>query len=73
MIKNYFPFLGVGSSMYPNLDYYLNKYIHNKKISKCLLPECEIITDHNGGYCCKQHKQEHKAKKRAGLFGKEGK
>ena len=27
---------------------------------KCALPECETLTDHNGGYCCAEHCREHK-------------
>jgi hypothetical protein len=27
---------------------------------KCLLPCCNILTDHNGGYCCAEHCKEHK-------------
>jgi hypothetical protein len=31
-----------------------------KKTSKCLLPGCNIETNHNGGYCCAEHCKEHK-------------
>jgi hypothetical protein len=27
---------------------------------KCLLPTCNNLTDHNGGYCCAEHCREHK-------------
>lgn len=28
---------------------------------KCLLPGCDILTLHNGGYCCAEHCLEHRA------------
>ncbi len=31
-----------------------------KKQKKCLLPTCNIMTRHNGGYCCAEHCQEHR-------------
>ena len=36
-----------------------------KKQRKCLLPECENMTDHNGGYCCADHCKMHRAMNRA--------
>lgn len=32
---------------------------------KCLLPSCEVWTEHRGGYCCVEHCREHKALARA--------
>lgn len=32
----------------------------NKEARKCGLPTCEQMTLHRGGYCCKEHKAEHK-------------
>ena len=32
----------------------------NKEANKCGLPTCEQMTLHRGGYCCKEHKAEHK-------------
>lgn len=26
---------------------------------KCALPGCEVMTRHNGGYCCAQHCRDH--------------
>lgn len=31
-----------------------------RKEKKCLLPECDILTDHQGGYCCAEHCKKHK-------------
>ena len=29
--------------------------IEEKPLKKCLLPGCENMTRHNGGYCCAEH------------------
>lgn len=34
-----------------------------KKKVKCLLPECDNLTDHNGGYCCAEHCKQHRKTK----------
>lgn len=35
--------------------------ITEKKHSfKCLLPGCDTMTNHNGGYCCSEHCKEHR-------------
>ena len=31
-----------------------------KPLVKCLLPSCEVVTKHNGGYCCAEHCKEHR-------------
>ena len=31
----------------------------SKPLVKCLLPGCENMTAHNGGYCCAAHCREH--------------
>ena len=31
---------------------------------KCLLPECENLTGHNGGYCCAEHCLKHRKDKK---------
>lgn len=36
----------------------------NKEAKKCGLPTCEQMTLHRGGYCCKDHKREHKLRLR---------
>ena len=36
----------------------------NKEAKKCGLPTCEQMTLHRGGYCCKEHKAEHKLRLR---------
>lgn len=36
----------------------------NKEARKCGLPTCEQMTLHRGGYCCKEHKAEHKLRLR---------
>lgn len=30
-----------------------------KKQAKCLLPGCDVMTEHRGGYCCAGHCKEH--------------
>ena len=32
-----------------------------KKTTKCLLPDCDAQTSHNGGYCCAEHHKLHRA------------
>ena len=36
-----------------------NKW-RNRQKSKCILPRCENMTNHRGGYCCAEHKKLHK-------------
>jgi hypothetical protein len=31
-----------------------------KPLRKCLLPGCDKLTKHNGGYCCAEHHEQHK-------------
>jgi hypothetical protein len=31
-----------------------------KKAETCMLPGCETLTTHNGGYCCADHCKEHR-------------
>ena len=31
-----------------------------KTATKCLFPSCEVLTTHNGGYCCPNHCKEHR-------------
>jgi len=31
-----------------------------KEEKKCLLPDCQILTKHNGGYCCADHCRAHR-------------
>jgi hypothetical protein len=33
--------------------------IHQKDMKKCLLPGCEVLHSHNGGYCKADHCREH--------------
>jgi len=33
-----------------------------KKPKQCLLPGCDNMTKHNGGYCCGEHCKEHQRK-----------
>lgn len=33
---------------------------YEKQSKKCLLPGCEKLTKHNGGYCCPEHCKEHR-------------
>lgn len=41
-------------------------YIPKKVINECLLPKCNNLTTHNGGYCCAEHcKQDQKRIKNA--------
>jgi hypothetical protein len=35
-------------------------YEPQKPKRKCLLPDCENLTAHNGGYCCAEHCKNHK-------------
>jgi hypothetical protein len=35
-------------------------YEPQKPKRKCLLPDCENLTAHNGGYCCADHCKNHK-------------
>jgi recombinational DNA repair protein RecR len=37
----------------------MQPYVVEKKARKCLLPSCNILTKHNGGYCCGDHCREH--------------
>lgn len=30
-----------------------------KPVKKCLLPNCNNLTDHNKGYCCADHYKSH--------------
>ena len=32
----------------------------DKQTRKCALPGCEILTSHNGGYCCAEHCRKHR-------------
>jgi len=34
-----------------------------KKQTQCALPGCEVMTIHNGGYCCADHSREHRGRK----------
>jgi len=34
-----------------------------KEKRKCRLPTCNILTDHNGGYCCGDHCKQHRRMK----------
>lgn len=36
-----------------------------KIANKCLLPDCEIMTSHRGGYCCAEHCKKHKQTQRS--------
>ena len=36
----------------------------SKEARKCGLPTCDKVTLHRGGYCCKEHKAEHKLRLR---------
>ena len=36
------------------------RQVEKKRFIKCGLPGCEILHDHNGGYCCAGHYQKHK-------------
>jgi hypothetical protein len=38
----------------------------NKK--QCLLPGCNNMTTHRGGYCCPEHKEIHRRTHRYGMF-----
>lgn len=29
------------------------------KLTKCLFPGCDVMTDHHGGYCCAGHCKQH--------------
>jgi hypothetical protein len=31
-----------------------------KEPRKCSLPSCEVLTLHNGGYCCPEHCKQHR-------------
>jgi len=48
----------------PELEAEFFSRVH-KEAKKCGLPTCEQMTLHRGGYCCKEHKQEHKLRIRA--------
>lgn len=37
----------------------MQPYVVEKKERKCLLPSCNVLTKHNGGYCCGDHCREH--------------
>ena len=43
------------------------RYRVARQKTKCLLPSCDTLTDHRGGYCsaehCKQHREEIRKKK----------
>lgn len=42
----------------PSLDVIRGRLYRRKKdkpLVKCLLPGCEVLTTHNGGYCCAEH------------------
>ena len=46
-----------------------------RKAQSCVLPGCEAMTTHNGGYCCADHCREHRQRQRAAndrLHGREG-
>lgn len=36
-----------------------------KRKMKCMLPSCQVLTDHHGGYCSAEHCREHKQTKKA--------
>jgi hypothetical protein len=38
------------------------KALRERPETKCALPGCEVMTDHNGGYCCAEHCREHNNK-----------
>lgn len=50
----------------PSLDVVrgrLYRRTKDKPLVKCLLPGCDVLTTHNGGYCCAEHcRQDKKAR-----------
>ena len=63
--KGLLPILTVASMFNENNDFigipnYKDK--EEKKSTKCLLPSCNNMTNHNGGYCCAEHCKEHRKK-----------
>jgi hypothetical protein len=53
-LKNYLPFLALDPTIFDNV---MPKPVTGKK---CLLPDCNKETRHNGGYCCAGHCLEHR-------------
>jgi len=65
LVKGLLPILTVASMFDENNDFigipgYRDK--KEKKPIKCLLPSCNNMTTHNGGYCCAEHCKEHRKK-----------
>jgi len=64
-LKGFLPILSVASMFNENNDFIgvpeLKKK-YEKKAHKCLLPSCNNMTIHNGGYCCAEHFKEHNKK-----------
>jgi len=40
---------------------------NRRPVKKCLLPDCDAMTDHNGGYCCAEHCREHQKMRKLGI------
>jgi hypothetical protein len=38
-----------------------------KKERQCVLPGCEEMTGHNGGYCCAEHCKQHREMQKKGV------
>lgn len=39
---------------------------------RCSLPGCEVMTTHNGGYCCADHCREHRQRQRTSNVAHDG-
>jgi len=50
-----------------NAPTYRNAIQTHEEGKKCLLPDCDKLTKHNGGYCSAGHCQIHKAKLKGAL------
>lgn len=48
----------------PYMDKEVRKILKPKPMRKCALPECEIETNHNSGYCSKEHNHLHRERNR---------
>ena len=55
---HYFPYFVKANPIASLLDLLIGisgVYVPKKVINECLLPGCNNLTKHNGGYCCAEH------------------
>jgi len=59
MLTSMLNMMGWGDPRHSRYLEAMQPYVVEKKAKKCLLPSCNVLTKHNGGYCCGNHCREH--------------